>query len=64
MSKLAALNINMTKLESCPVSGRNFEFMFFLELEADVQAPGVLPMLQEMERSCASFNFLGSYAEV
>lgn len=64
LSKLAALNINMTKLESCPVSGRNFEFIFFLELEASVQAPGVLPMLQEMERSCASFNFLGSYAEV
>lgn len=64
LSKLAALNINMTKLESCPVSGRNFEFIFFLELEASVQVPGVLPMLQEMERSCASFNFLGSYAEV
>ena len=64
LSKLAALNINMTKLESCPVSGRNFEFIFFLVLEASVQAPGVLPMLQEMERSCASFNFLGSYAEV
>ena len=64
LSKLAALNINMTKLESCPVSGRNFEFIFFLELEASVQAPGVLPMLEEMERSCASFNFLGSYAEV
>ena len=63
LSKLAALNINMTKLESCPVSGRNFEFIFFLELEASVQAPGVLPMLEEMERSCASFNFLGSYAE-
>ena len=64
LSKLAALNINMTKLESCPVSGRNFEFIFFLELEASVQAPGVLSMLEEMERSCASFNFLGSYAEV
>ena len=64
LSKLAALNINMTKLESCPVSGRNFEFIFFLELEASVQEPGVLSMLQEMERSCASFNFLGSYAEV
>ena len=64
LSKLAALNINMTKLESCPVTGRNFEFIFFLELEASVQDPGVLPMLQEMERSCASFNFLGSYAEV
>ncbi len=64
LSKLAALNINMTKLESCPVSGRNFEFMFFLELEASVQEPGVLSILEELERSCASLNFLGSYAEV
>ena len=64
LSKLAALNINMTKLESCPVSGRNFEFIFFLELEASVQDPSVLPMLRELERSCASFNFLGSYTEV
>ena len=64
LSKLAALGINMTKLESCPVTGRNFEFIFFLELEASVQEPGVLPMLEELERSCADFNFLGSYAEV
>ena len=63
LSKLAALNINMTKLESCPVSGRNFEFIFFLELEASVQEPGVLPMLEELERSCGGFHFLGNYAE-
>ena len=64
LSKLAALGINMTKLESCPVTGRNFEFIFFLELEASVQAPGVLPMLEELERSCQNFQFLGNYAEV
>lgn len=64
LSKLAALGINMTKLESCPVTGRNFEFIFFLELEASVQEPGVLPMLEELERSCAGFQFLGNYAEV
>ena len=64
LSKLAALGINMTKLESCPVTGRNFEFIFFLELEASVQAPGVLPMLEELERSCEGFHFLGNYAEV
>ena len=62
--KLAALGINMTKLESCPVTGRNFEFIFFLELEASVQEPGVLAMLEELERSCAGFHFLGNYAEV
>ena len=64
LSKLAALGINMTKLESCPVTGRNFEFIFFLELEASVHEPGVLSMLEELERSCESFQFLGSYAEV
>ncbi|WP_295582578.1 bifunctional chorismate mutase/prephenate dehydratase [uncultured Oscillibacter sp.] len=64
LSKLAALGINMTKLESCPVSGRNFEFIFFLELEASVQEPGILPMLEELERLCAGFQFLGNYAEI
>ena len=41
-----------------------FEFVFFLELDASVQDPSVLAMLEEMERSCAEFQFLGNYAEV
>ena len=64
LAKLAALDVNMTKLESCPVAGSDFEFIFFLELETSVQDPSVLAMLEEMERSCASFHFLGNYAEV
>lgn len=64
LSKLAALGINMTKLESCPVTGRNFEFIFYLELEASVLEPSVLSMLEELERTCPGFRFLGSYAEV
>lgn len=64
LSKLAALGINMTKLESCPVTGRNFEFIFYLELEASVLEPSVLSMLEELERSCPGFRFLGSYSEV
>ena len=64
LAKLTALGINMSKLESCPVTGRNFEFIFFLELEASVQDPSVLPMLEELERSNPGFLFLGNYAEV
>ena len=64
LSKLAALDIDMTKLESCPVAGSDFEFVFFLELEASVKDPSVRAMLEEMERSCAQFQFLGNYAEV
>jgi len=64
LSMPAALGINMSKLESCPVTGRDFEFVFFMELDASVLEEGVLPMLEEMERECASFIFLGCYAEV
>ena len=64
LAKLTALGINMSKLESCPVTGRNFEFIFFLELEASVKDPSVLPMLEELERSNPGFLFLGSYAEI
>ncbi len=64
LSKPAALGINMTKLESCPVTGSDFEFMFFVELEASVKEPEVLAMLEDMERSCESFVFLGNYLEV
>lgn len=64
LSKLAALDINMTKLESCPVPGSDFEFIFFLEMDASVKDSAVLAMLEEMERCCANLIFLGNYAEV
>ena len=64
LSKLAVHGVNMSKLESYPVSGRNFEYMFFMELDAGVQEPGIIPMLEDLERSCLSFDFLGSYSAV
>lgn len=64
LSKMAALDVNMTKLESCPVVGSDFEYIFFMELEADLRDASILAMLEEMERSCAQFQFLGNYAEV
>ena len=64
LSKPASLGINMIKLESCPIPGRNFEFVFFVELEASVKEPSVLPMIEDLERSCPEIWFLGNYAEI
>ena len=64
LSKPASLGINMIKLESCPIPGRNFEFVFFVELEASIKEPSVLPMLEDLERSCPEIWFLGNYAEI
>lgn len=64
ISKPAVLGINMSKLESCPVTGRDFEFIFFVDLDANVREPGVMAMLENLERSCETFVFLGNYEEV
>ena len=64
LQMFASHGVNMLKLESCPVTGRNFEFIFYIELDASVRDSGVLPMLEELERECSSFTFLGNYPVV
>lgn len=64
MAKLAALGVNLLKLESYPMVGHDFEFMFFFEMEASVADPKVLSMLESLERECPRFIYLGNYSEV
>ena len=59
-----ALGVNLTKLESHPVVGRDFEFRFFFDLEASAFRPQVLGMLEELEKSCEMFAFMGNYCEL
>lgn len=62
LSKLAVRGVNMSKLESCPVVGRNFEFSFFIDLDASVREPGVIGMLEELENNNRACVFLGNYS--
>ena len=64
LSRVAAHGVNMDKLESYPAVGRHFEWMFFLELEASIQEPGILNMLEDLERTCPNFTLLGNYSLV
>ena len=64
LSHLSVMGINMSKLESCPVVGSDFEFSFFLDFDASVKEPGVISMLEELERTCENISFLGNYTEM
>ena len=63
LAKLAAVGINLIKLESCPLQGSDFEFVFFFDLQASVMDKRTIAVLQSIERSCESFIFLGNYRE-
>lgn len=64
LSRFNALGINLLKLESRPIPDRDFEFMFYFDLEAPVYSESLARLLSELERECDEFTYLGSYLEV
>lgn len=64
LSRFYALGINLNKLESRPLPERNFEFMFYFDLESSVYAPRFHQLMGELEDVCEEFHYLGSYSEV
>ena len=64
ISKFSVLGLNLTKLESRPIAGSDFEFMFYFDIEASVYSPAVLALLDELSKGPEQFVFLGSYSEV
>ena len=63
IAKFAALGVNLTKLESRPVPGSDFEFMFYFDMEASVYSPELVNLLGQLENQPELFVFLGSYSE-
>ena len=64
LSRFYSHGINLTKLESRPLPNKNFEFMFYFDLEKSVYSPELLMLMDEMSNMCESFEYLGSYTEV
>ena len=63
VSRLAIAGVNLLKLESRPMPGREFEFRFFFDMAASVEDPDVVRLLEELEGRCDRFTFLGCYDE-
>ena len=63
LSKFANIGINLTKLESRPIVGSPFEFMFYFDFNCDINEQGVLNLISELDDSTEQFVFLGAYEE-
>ncbi len=64
LSKFFALGINLVKLESRPLPDRDFEFMFYFDLDTSVYSNQFAELICELEGLCEKFKYLGSYTEV
>ena len=59
-----ALGINLIKLESRPLPGSNFEFMFYFDLDASVYSPEFKNLFDCLEGLYTQMKYLGSYSEM
>ena len=64
LARLYTLGINVTKLESRPIPDREFEFMFYFDLETSIYSEQFVQLMCELEDLCQEFKYLGSYCEV
>lgn len=64
LARMYTLGINVTKLESRPIPDREFEFMFYFDLETSIYSEEFIQLMCELDELCEEFKYLGSYTEV
>ena len=57
----AGSEVNITKLESRPLSGERWKYVFFADLECDLSAERYDSLLTSLKDHCQTLRILGSY---
>ncbi len=64
LARMYVLGINVIKLESRPIPEKDFEFMFYFDLETSIYSEEFVQLMCELDDLCEEFKYLGSYSEV
>jgi len=64
LARMYVLGINVIKLESRPIPDRDFEFMFYFDLDTSIYSEEFVQLMCELDDLCEEFKYLGSYTEV
>ena len=64
LSLISVMGLNLTKLESRPIPGKDFEFRFFFDIEASILDPAVRSLIGQLQQEADQLVFLGNYEEL
>ena len=64
LARFAANGINLTKIESRPICGKDFEFMFYAEADTSGLNDALIRLFAELSQSLDFFKFIGAYSEL
>jgi len=61
LAPFAEAGINLTRIESCPMRDRMWEYLFFVDFVGHIDEENTRECLQELEKQTAILKVLGSY---
>ena len=64
LARFNALGINIFKLESRPLPQRDFDYMFYFEIDSEVHSEEFVRLINQLEELSHEFKYLGSYMEI
>lgn len=64
LSPFAKYKVNMTKIESRPLKGKGWEYVFFIDIEGHYSDKNILKTLEEVKKHTAKIDILGSYPKI
>ena len=63
LERFAMCGLNLTKIESRPIPGKNFEYDFYLDFTGNIHEPQTLDLICALYDELPRFSFLGNYSE-
>jgi len=63
LNLLAGENVNMKKLESRPLRGERWQYVFFTDVECDLSREEYAHLMRDVAEACHSLRILGSYPD-
>ena len=64
LCRFNSLGLNLTKIESRPIVGSKFEYLFYLDFTGNVRSESAMRLLSQLSAEMTGFSFLGNYREV
>ncbi len=64
LSRFNSLGINIFKLESRPIPKRDFDYMFYFDIDANVYSEEFIRLMNQLDEITHDYKYLGSYMEI
>ena len=64
LCRFAVNGLNLTKIESRPISGTDFEYLFYLDFTGNINDKNTLKLICALSEELTEFSFLGNFEEI